>query len=55
MLKLQNYIIDILLIEIEGMLMMNLKERLSYLFTNSNSIKHVIIPIENNKCYYLFS
>ena len=35
--------------------MMNLKERLSYLFTNSNSIKHIIIPIENDKCYYLFS
>ena len=30
------------------MLMMNLKERLSYLFSNSNSIKHVIMPIENN-------
>ena len=40
MLKLQNYIIDVLLIEIEGMLMMNLKERLNYLFTNSNSIKY---------------
>ena len=42
------YYIDILLIEIEDMLMMNLKERLSYLFTNSNSIKNVIMPIENN-------
>ena len=49
------YYIDILLIEIEDMLIMNLKERLSYLFTNSNSIKHIIIPIENYKCYYLFS
>ena len=49
------YYIDILLIEIEDMLIMNLKERLSYLFTNSNSIKHIIIPIENDKCYYLFS
>ena len=35
--------------------MMNLKERLNYLFTNSNSIKYVIMSIENNKCYYLFS
>ena len=46
-------------IEIEGFWYVNdepsYKERLSYLFSNSNSIKHVIIPIENDKCYYLFS
>ena len=39
-------------IEIEGFWYVNdepsYKERLSYLFSNSNSIKHVIMPIENN-------
>ena len=39
-------------IEIEGFWYFNdepsYKERLSYLFSNSNSIKHVIMPIENN-------
>ena len=39
-------------IEIEGFWYVNdeptYKERISYLFTNSNSIKNVIMPIENN-------
>ena len=39
-------------IEIEGYWYVNdepsIKERISYLFTNSNSVKNVIMPIENN-------